>query len=245
MKKLIVLAAVFSLILLSCQSSPKGAAAKSAKPGAAVDDVSYAFGLLIGDNLKSTKVTIDMDSFTLGMEDALKVREARMTLEAADALANDSIGKARTASFQVNKEAEAKFLAENKTKPGVQSTASGLQYKVIEAGQGAKPAASDTITVDYVGTYLDGRVFDSSVARGQPLVIQLNRVIPGWTEGLQLMNVGSKYILYVPSSLAYGEQGAGEEIAPFTTLVFEVSLLGIGAPEGAADEDSLEDLSGN
>jgi FKBP-type peptidyl-prolyl cis-trans isomerase len=119
------------------------------------------------------------------------------------------------------------FLARNAQEPGVMTTASGLQYKVITEGSGAQPTATDTVTVHYRGTLIDGTEFDSSYSRGEPISFPLNGVIPGWTEGLQLMTVGSKYILYIPSELGYGAQGAGAAIPPNSTLIFEVELLGI------------------
>jgi FKBP-type peptidyl-prolyl cis-trans isomerase FklB len=120
------------------------------------------------------------------------------------------------------------FMAENASKPGVVSLPSGLQYEIITAGTGAKPGATQTVTCHYHGTLIDGRVFDSSVQRGQPASFPLNRVIPGWTEGLQLMGVGSKWRLFLPPNLAYGDRQVSAEIGPNSTLVFEVELLGIG-----------------
>ena len=124
------------------------------------------------------------------------------------------------------KKAEA-FLAANKAKPGVMTTPSGLQYKVITEGKGAKPAGEAQVKVHYTGTLVDGTKFDSSVDRGEPAVFGLNQVIPGWTEGLQLMTVGSKYMLYIPPALGYGPQGAGGSIGPNEALIFEVELLEI------------------
>ena len=121
----------------------------------------------------------------------------------------------------------AAFLAENKKKEGVVETASGLQYKVVKMGTGAKPTATDKVKVHYHGTLLDGTVFDSSVERGQPITFPLNQVIAGWTEGVQLMPVGSKFIFYIPSNLAYGDRAAGDKIKPGSTLIFEVELLDI------------------
>ncbi len=124
-----------------------------------------------------------------------------------------------------NKAAGEAFLVENAKKPGVITTASGLQYQVITEGTGAKPSASDTVTVHYQGTTIDGKEFDSSYKRGAPASCPLNRVIPGWTEGLQLMKEGGKSRLFIPSNLAYGERGAGRDIGPNSTLIFDVELI--------------------
>lgn len=127
---------------------------------------------------------------------------------------------------------EKSFLLKNKTNKDVVETESGLQYKVITLGTGVKPQATDEVKVHYHGTTIDGTVFDSSIERGEPIVFPLNGVIPGWTEGVQLMPVGSKFIFYIPSELAYGEQGAGNgAIKPGATLIFEIELLGIMTPE--------------
>lgn len=128
---------------------------------------------------------------------------------------------------QENKAAGEAFLAENAKKPGVKTTASGLQYEVLTEGSGAAPKASDNVTVHYRGTTINGEEFDSSYGRGEPLTFPLNRVIPGWTEGLQLMKEGAKYRLYIPSDLAYGERGAGGVIGPNATLIFDVELIKI------------------
>ena len=125
------------------------------------------------------------------------------------------------------KEEGEKFLLENKKRSGVMTTASGLQYEVIKMGDGAKPGPTDKVKTHYHGTLIDGTVFDSSVERGEPISFQVNGVIAGWQEALQLMNVGSKYKLYIPYNLAYGERGAGADIKPFSALIFEVELLGI------------------
>jgi len=129
-----------------------------------------------------------------------------------------------------NKKDGEEFLAKNKQKEGVKVTASGLQYKIIKQGTGAKPKLNDTVTVNYEGRLLDGTVFDSSYKRGQPATFPLGGIIVGWREALQLMNVGSKYELYIPSNLAYGERGAGADIGPDATLIFTVELISIGKP---------------
>ena len=139
----------------------------------------------------------------------------------------DKLNQAKSTKMQENLEAGMKFLEENKKRPEVVSLESGLQYEVLVEGNGEKPGATDTVTCHYHGTLIDGRVFDSSVQRGQPASFPLNRVISGWTEALQLMPVGSKWKLYLPPHLAYGEQQAGALITPNSTLIFEVELLGI------------------
>ena len=142
---------------------------------------------------------------------------------------------------QVNKEAGAKnaaagqkFLADNKTKEGVKTTASGLQYKVMKEGSGATPKTTDTVTVNYRGTLIDGTEFDSSYKRNEPISFPVTGVIPGWTEALQLMKVGSKYQVFIPANLAYGAQGAGQVIGPNSTLIFDVELLGVQASPSPA-----------
>jgi FKBP-type peptidyl-prolyl cis-trans isomerase FklB len=139
----------------------------------------------------------------------------------------DKLNAAKTAKMKDNLEAGMKFLEENKKRPGVVCLESGLQYEILTEGTGAKPHATDTVTCHYHGMLIDGRVFDSSVQRGQPASFPLNRVISGWTEALQLMPVGSKWKLFLPPHLAYGEQQAGALIGPNSTLIFEVELLGI------------------
>jgi FKBP-type peptidyl-prolyl cis-trans isomerase len=230
MKKFLGVAAIAILLLSSCQGK-KPAAAKDAAPGAASKaDVGYAFGVLIGNNLKSTSVEIDYNAFLKGMKDAASKAGPKVTLEKANETAQGALAAASEKKAKENIAAEAKYLAENGKKAGVVTTPSGLEYEVITKGTGAQPKATDTVKVDYVGKLLDGTTFDSSIARGQPALIPLDQVIPGWAEGLQLMNVGSKYKLTIPSALAYGPQGAGQTIPPNSTIVFEVTLLGIEPP---------------
>ncbi len=237
MKK-ILFAALAALLLLSCQAkTPKStdaastadkSAATAAKPTKA--DIGYAFGVLIGADLKTTAVDVDLAAFQKGVKDALVNKKTKVTNEAASETVQTAIADARVKKTEINLVAEKKFLETNKAKKGVLTTASGLQYEVLKEGTGLKPAATDTVKVDYVGTLTDGTEFDSSIKRKEPAVFPLNGVIPGWTEGIQLMAVGSKYKFYIPSALAYGERGAGNVIEPNTTLVFEVDLLSIEAP---------------
>lgn len=196
---------------------------------------SYAIGVNIGSGITSQGLAEDVDlaAIALGMQDAV-AGNLKLTPEELEA-AMQEFGAAMTAkqqaAMQVQAQAGIDFLAKNASEPGVQTTASGLQYLVLTNGadaNAAKPAAADTVSVHYHGTLIDGTVFDSSVERGEPISFPLNGVIPGWTEGLQLMKVGDKFRFFIPSELAYGEAGAGP-IPPNSTLIFEVELLGIEA----------------
>jgi FKBP-type peptidyl-prolyl cis-trans isomerase len=204
------------------------------------EKVSYMVGMDIGRGVASIKDEIDMniviqalqasvkgDKTLLTQEEALKIRQDFMTKLQAKRAAEDK------AKAETNKKAGEDFLAKNKSKTGVKTTASGLQYEVVKQGTGPKPKDTDTVEVHYTGTLLDGTKFDSSVDRGQPTSFPLKGVIPGWTEGLQLMPVGSKYKFYIPANLAYGENGPGP-IGPNATLQFEVELLKILPPAEAA-----------
>jgi len=195
---------------------------------------SYAMGMDVGNSLRQMGGEIDVDAFVDAFRTSIANGEMRMKAEDA--------AKVKQAFFQkrqqeqqekmkvegdANKKAGESFLAANKQKEGVTTTASGLQYEVITQGKGDKPSSTDTVKVHYRGTLIDGTEFDSSYARGEPATFPLNRVIRGWTEGVQLMNVGSKYRLFVPSDLGYGPRGAGAKIGPNATLIFEVELLEI------------------
>lgn len=197
--------------------------------------LSYALGLDVGASISRLPVRLDTALFVRGFEDMaanrqplLSPEEFRQVMQEFQAFMQKESAKAQEASSGQNQEEGREFLAGNKVRPGVITTASGLQYEVLTEGTGAKPAAADHVTVHYTGTLIDGTEFDSSVRRGEPAHFPVDGVIPGWTEGLQLMKVGGKYRLYVPSELAYGERGAGQAIGPNSTLIFEVELLGIG-----------------
>ncbi len=198
------------------------------------DKVSYMVGMQIGGSLASIKDEIDMKVVYRAIEDAMAGKDPLLTqdqlMEVQRGFAERLQGK-RAAEMQklaeANKAEGEAFLAKNKSAAGVKATASGLQYQVISEGNGPKPAATDTVKVHYVGTLLDGTKFDSSIDRGQPAQFALNAVIPGWTEALQLMPVGSKYKLWIPSQLGYGDRGTPGPIGPNATLVFEVELLEI------------------
>jgi FKBP-type peptidyl-prolyl cis-trans isomerase len=200
-----------------------------AAPLAAEDpvDVSYSLGMLIGASLKSNGVAISPDSFMQGLSDVLGGKATKYTNAQAQAAVQASMQAAQNKKGADNLAAGKAFLADNLKKPGIAATASGLQYEVLVTGTGVKPKASDTVKVNYEGKLLDGRVFDSSIARNQPATFPLSGVIRGWTEGVQLMPVGSKYRFYVPSELAYGDKGAGDAIEPNSVLIFEIELLSI------------------
>jgi len=237
MKK-IVLSLATALILVSCQSvgKPKDQAPKaeaSAEKKEKVSD-SYAFGVLIGDNMRTVDVTLDYDEFMKGLKAGIESKDAKLSLEEANTIAQAAVQGARTKRGESNKAAEQKYLEDNKKKKGVITTASGLQYEVIAEGTGPKAALTDTVKVDYEGKLINGKVFDSSIARNEPVEFRPDQVIPGWTEALQLMSVGSKYVIYVPAALAYGENGAGQDIGPNEMLIFEVRLLGIQKSDAAA-----------
>ncbi len=199
------------------------------------DSVSYSIGLFMAQNLKQQGIN-DLNNALLmrGLEDALKERQPQLTQAQAGQVMNSFMQKqmavrsAETGKASAeNKQIGTAFLTENKAKAGVITTASGLQYSIEKEGTGAKPTASDRVKVHYTGRLLDGKVFDSSVERGEPIVFGVGDVIKGWTEALQLMPIGSKWKLFIPADLAYGDRGAGADIKPGSTLVFDVELIDI------------------
>ena len=191
-------------------------------------DISYALGLSIASNLKNSGVeALDIEHFTQGLNAIINNEEIRMSPDQVNHILNEFFEGMQKKAEGNNSEAGKAFLAENKTKPGVNETASGLQYQVITEGTGPKPTAKNQVKVHYTGTLIDGTVFDSSVSRGEPATFGVTQVISGWVEGLQLMPKGSKYKFFIPSNLAYGPQGAGKAIGPNATLIFEVELLDI------------------
>ena len=197
------------------------------------DKASYAFGLNIGLNIRRQNVEINPDVFMAGLKDAIAGRKPLLTeQEVRETMAafEKDMQQKQTEQAQKNSAAGDKFLAENKTKEGVKTTASGLQYKALKEGNGTQPKMSDTVTVNYRGTLVDGTEFDSSFKRNQPATFPITGVIKGWTEALQLMKVGSKYQLFVPASLAYGDRSPGAQIPPGSVLIFEVELLDVKTP---------------
>tara|TARA_Y100000991_G_C21971875_1_gene349909 strand:+ start:791 stop:1456 length:666 start_codon:yes stop_codon:yes gene_type:complete len=193
-----------------------------------IDSVSYCIGVNIGENLKNQFSDIDIKDFMNGINDVLSDEsEPKISNAEAQKILQEYFSKQQELKSKKAIEEGENFLAENGKKKGVTTLESGLQYEVITRGEGAKPTLNDQVTTHYHGTLIDGTVFDSSVERGQPATFPVSGVIKGWTEALQLMSVGSKWKLFVPYNLAYGERGAGANIGPFTTLIFEVELISI------------------
>jgi len=223
--KLQLFVALGVVLLVSQVSAQEKSTLKNQK-----EKISYIIGMDIGNNLKKQSIDIDPNILAKGVKDALsgsqpllteqEVRETTMAFQKEMMAKQEEVGKK-------NKREGETFLAENKKKEGVKTLPSGLQYKVIKAGTGKKPKLTDTVTTHYRGTLINGTEFDSSYRRGQTVSFQVNGVIPGWTEALQLMEEGAKWQLFIPSNLAYGERGAGRDIGPNATLIFEIELLSI------------------
>jgi FKBP-type peptidyl-prolyl cis-trans isomerase FklB len=198
------------------------------------EKLSYSIGMNLGGSLKKDSVEVDPDLLAKGFKDsyaggktALTEDEARQAIMTFQKAMMAKQAEATHKMAEKNKVEGEKFLAENGKKEGVKTLPSGLQYKEITPGKGVSPKSTDTVTTHYKGTLIDGTEFDSSYKRGQPASFQVSGVIPGWTEALQLMKEGSKWQLFVPSSLAYGERGAGRDIGPNATLIFEVELISV------------------
>ena len=226
----LLLAVITSVLLLASQvGAQEQAPLKTPK-----EKLSYSIGVDIGSNLKRQQIDVDGATLTQGLKDALSGGKFQMTeqemRDTIGAFQKDMMAKQAERMkklAETNKKEGDAFLAENKKKPGVITLPDGLQYKVIKAGTGKLPKATDTVTVQYRGTLVDGTEFDSSFKRGEPATFQVNAVIPGWTEALQKMKTGSKWQLFIPSNLAYGERGAGNVIGPNATLIFEVELVSV------------------
>jgi FKBP-type peptidyl-prolyl cis-trans isomerase FkpA len=248
---MILSAALLATLAAGCNKpADKAAATKPAaetKEGAATaipglptekEQVSYMVGMALAKQLDPMKEEIDVDTISKAIKTSLAGGKLLLTEEQAQKIGENFGQKMQAkqiakmmADAKSNLEAGQKFLAGNAKKPGVQTTASGLQYQVVTEGKGAKPKAGDVVRVHYKGSLLDGKVFDSSYDRGQPVVFPLDQVVPGWQEGLQLMPVGSKYKLWIPANLGYGEKGTpGGPIGPNSTLVFDLELIDIVKP---------------
>jgi FKBP-type peptidyl-prolyl cis-trans isomerase FklB len=226
MKRFIVIVST-SVLAFSVFGQEKSPQLKDQK-----DKVSYSIGMQIGFNLARQKVDINADILAAGIKDALANKPQLTPDQVKDVMAQfeKDMEQKQKELGEKNKTEGAKFLEENKKKPDVKTTASGLQYKLIKDGTGAQPKATDMVTVNYRGTLIDGTEFDSSYKRGQPATFPVNGVIKGWTEALQLMKAGSKYQLFIPANLAYGERAMGPDIGPNSTLIFEVELQEVKPP---------------
>jgi len=223
MKSITVVTLALSLVVTALAEE------KPAQPKDQKDKFSYAVGLNIGMNFKRQNIDANPDMVTAGIKDAM-AGKPQMTTEQVKQTMMDfekDMQQKQADDAKKNNAAAEKFLADNKSKEGVKTTASGLQYKVLKEGNGAQPKATDTVTVNYRGTLTDGTEFDSSYKRGQPATFPLAGVIKGWTEGLQLMKVGSKYQFFIPPALAYGDHPPTPQIPPGSTLIFEVELMDV------------------
>lgn len=193
-----------------------------------MDSLSYSVGIILGQNLKQQGLTeLEGESLKQGLLDVLEGNELKINMDEANKTLQEYMAGKNLAKWEKNIEAEKNFLAENRKKDGVEELDSGIQYKIISEGDGPIPSANDQITAHYHGMLIDGRVFDSSVNRGEPATFPVNGVILGWQEILQKMPVGSKWKVFIPSSLGYGERGAGDMIDPYSMLIFEIELLEI------------------
>ncbi len=212
------------------------ASAESEEPKTYKDKISYSMGAATGTQMKRQSIDVDADMFAKGLRDAVSGDKLKMTeqdiqetlMKFQQELMAEQAEKTKKLAESNKKEGEA-FLAENRAREGINTLASGLQYKILSEGKGRSPKETDTVTTHYRGTLIDGTEFDSSYKRGQPAGFAVNGVIKGWTEALQLMKEGSKWQLFIPSELAYGERGAGAQIGPNATLIFEVELLSVNS----------------
>ena len=223
MKNIIFLSSL--ILFIACKTEKTN---KTANLITELDSVSYSLGVNIGENIKTQFEDINLDNFEAGIKDVLeKDVEAKISDNQAQAIIQSYFSKKQQKQSESVIEEGINFLRENGKREGVTTLASGLQYEVINDGTGPKPTIEDNVTTHYHGTLIDGTVFDSSVDRAEPASFPVGGVIKGWTEALQLMAVGSKWKLYVPYDLAYGERGAGPQIGPYSTLIFEVELISI------------------
>ncbi|PYJ71019.1 MAG: peptidylprolyl isomerase [Verrucomicrobia bacterium] len=234
MKRFILIVSA-SLLALPLFGQEKSTQLKDQK-----DKVSYSIGLQIGSNLSRQKVEVNPDVLAAGIKDAITGKPQLTQDQIKDVMTQFEKGMEQKQKElgEKNKTDGAKFLEENKKKPGVKTTASGLEYKVIKEGTGPTPKPTDMVTVNYRGTLINGTEFDSSYKRGQPATFPVNGVIKGWTEALQLMKKGSKFELFIPPNLAYGERAVGPDIGPNATLIFEVELLDVKPPPTPAPQAS-------
>jgi FKBP-type peptidyl-prolyl cis-trans isomerase FklB len=223
MKKIIIVVLLSSSIsVLNAQNK----SAKSIKFKSDLDSVSYIIGNMIAGNVLNDLPEANKEMILKGISDKLYSKTVELD-DPTNTVVNRYFKKKQEAQFGANKTAGENFLLQNKLDPSILVTPSGLQYKVISLGNGEKPSSTNRVKVHYHGTTIEGKVFDSSVNRGEPATFGLNQVIPGWTEGLQLMPVGSKFRFYIPQELAYGANAPSQEIKPYSVLIFDVELFSI------------------
>ena len=246
----VVFISAAALAVVACAKPAEPAKAAGPELTTDTQKFSYSVGINLGKQLHNVKDEVDVKALEAGFEDSLSGAEPKLDDKAREEILKATVQKLqakqvaeREAEAKKNQEDGDKFLADNAKKDGVKTTASGLEYEVETEGTGPKPKATDKVTVNYKGMLLDGTVFDSSYERGQPASFPLANVIPGWTEALQLMPVGSKYKFYIPSKLAYGERGAPPKIGPNAVLVFEVELLSIDKDKPEEGEAKKEGKS--
>ncbi len=229
----VLLIALLALMACEGKTTPKGEAGKKTLQ-TPKDKVSYAIGLNAAKSFKSQGIEIDAEALTKGLQDGISgakplmtEEEMRTTMTTFQTEMRQKLMQAKMAAAAENKKKEDAFLEANKKKEGVVTTPSGLQYKILKEGKGKKPGDNDMVDVNYKGTLIDGKEFDSSYRRGKAQTFKVGELIPGWREALKMMPEGSKWQVFVPSKLAYGEHGAGKEIDPYSTLIFEMELVAI------------------
>lgn len=230
-KQILLLFALFSCISITvAQNKTKTSSpTKNVKTNNEIkkmDSLSYSLGVLLAQNIKTLGLEkLSSEDIAKGIDDVLNDKETAISVNDANSMVSNEIAMINEKKSGPVLEEGKKFLEENAKKPGVKTTASGLQYEIITSGTGATPKATDEVTTNYRGTLINGKQFDSSYDRGEPAKFPVNRVIPGWTEALQMMKEGDKWRLYIPYNLAYGERGAGQDIPPFATLIFDIELI--------------------
>jgi len=212
--------------------------AEEARKGNEKADMSYAFGMVVASDLAGTGLQFNYDTFIQGLREVMEKKDTRYTMDEAMSMIQAAYTTAQAQISERNWAEGSAFLADNGKRPEVVTTPSGLEYEDIAEGSGESPGPADSVMVKYTGTTIDGTVFDSTDNNGGPMQIPLNRVIPGWSEGLQLMKEGGKAKLYIPPNLAYGDNGSGGAIGPNSVLIFDVELISIVRPDDQKDSDN-------
>ncbi|MCL2472320.1 MAG: FKBP-type peptidyl-prolyl cis-trans isomerase [Treponema sp.] len=244
MKKIFGVMVLFLTVLAFC---PAEGISEEARKGNEKADMSYAFGMVVASDLVGTGLDFNYDSFILGLREVMENQKTRYTMDEANDMIQTAYTTAQAKLSERNWAEGTAFLEKNGKRDEVITTPSGLQYESIVEGTGDTPGAADSVLVNYQGATIDGKVFDSTYDAGKPMEVPLDRVIPGWSEGLRMMKVGGKAKLYIPPSLAYGDQGTGGLIGPNSVLVFDVELVSIVKPSSDGSSDTViippEDLN--